>query len=73
MKKTIMPTEPHECLTLRVEDCANILGISLSSAYTLVERAFKEQRFFKVLRIGKSYRIIERSFYDYVLGEQKGA
>ena len=73
MKKTIMPAEPHECVTLRVEDCANILGISLSTAYALVERAFTEHTMFKVLRLGKTYRIIKQSFFDYVLGEQKGA
>ena len=73
MKKTIMPTEQHECVTLRVEDCANILGISLSSAYTLVERAFNDHAPFKVLRLGKSYRIIKQSFFDYVLGEPQGA
>ena len=73
MKKTIMPAEPHECVTLRVEDCANILGISLSTAYTLVERAFNEQSMFKVLRLGKTYRIVKESFFDFVFGEQKGA
>ncbi len=73
MKKTIMPAEPHECVTLRVEDCANILGISLSTAYALVERAFTEHTMFKVLRLGKTYRIIKQSFFDYVLDEQQGA
>ena len=73
MKKTIMPTEPQECVTLRVEDCATILRISLSTAYSLVERAFNEQSMFKVLRLGKTYRIIKQSFFDFVYGEQKGA
>ena len=66
MKKTIMPTEQHECVMLRVEDCANILGVSLSSAYALVERAFKDHAPFKVLKIGKCYRILKESFYDFV-------
>ncbi len=73
MKKTDTSTKSHECVTLRVEDCANILGVSLSTAYALVERAFTANAPFKVLRLGKSYRIIKQSFYDYVFGEQKGA
>ena len=68
MKKAKQPDKHHECLTLRVEDCANILGISMSSAYALVEQAFTNHAPFKVLRIGKSYRILEDSFFEYVHG-----
>lgn len=56
-----------ECLTITVDDAATILGISRSSAYTLAEQAFKEHKWFKVLRIGKSYRILRESFYSYIL------
>ena len=56
-----------ECLTITVDDAATILGISRSSAYALAEQAFKEHKWFKVLRIGKSYRILRESFYSYVL------
>ncbi len=66
MKKAKPPDKHHECLTLRVEDCANILGISLSSAYSLVEQAYINHAPFKVLRIGKSYRILKASFFDFV-------
>ena len=56
-----------ECLTITVDDAATILGISRSSAYALAEQAFKEHKWFKVLRIGKSYRILRESFYSYIL------
>ncbi len=62
----ILSSQP-ECLTITVDDAAIILGISRSSAYALAEQAFKEHKWFKVLRIGKSYRILRESFYSYVL------
>ena len=71
MKKTTTVETP-ECVTLRVEDTATILGISLSAAYNMIEKAYKEGAPFKVLRIGKSYRILKESFYDYVF-DRKGA
>ena len=58
-----------ECLTITVDDAATILGISRSSAYALAEQAFKEHKWFKVLRIGKSYRILRESFYSYILDD----
>ena len=74
MDKTNQMDQPNktfssqpECLTITVDDAATILGISRSSAYTLAEQAFKEHKWFKVLRIGKSYRILRESFYSYIL------
>ena len=61
--------ETPECITLRVEDTAKILGISLSAAYTMTEKAFKNGEPFKVLRIGKSYRILKASFLEYLYGK----
>ncbi len=74
MNKTNQMDQPNktfssqpECLTITVDDAATILGISRSSAYSLAEQAFKEHKWFKVLRIGKSYRILRESFYSYIL------
>ena len=66
MKNTTAITESPECITLRVEDTAKILGISLSAAYTMTEKAYKSGDPFKVLRIGRSYRILKQSFYNYI-------
>lgn len=71
MKRNNNP-EPPECLTLRVDEAAIILGISLSAAYTLVEESYRTGSNFVVLKIGRSYRILKESFYDY-LYQKKGA
>ncbi|MCR4647203.1 MAG: helix-turn-helix domain-containing protein [Oscillospiraceae bacterium] len=58
--------ESPECITLRVEDTAKILGISLSAAYTMTEKAYQSGQPFKVLKIGRSYRILKQSFFNFV-------
>ena len=68
-RRTTTITEPQECVTLRVEDCAVMLGISMSAAYSMIEDAFKNGTPFKVLRIGKCYRILKDSFLAYVFGK----
>lgn len=60
-------TNPPECLTITVDEAAVVLGISRSSAYQMAELAFKNHGPFKVLRIGKCYRILKESFYRYIL------
>ena len=70
MKRTTTITEQQECVTLRVEDCAVMLGISMSAAYSMIEDAFKNVAPFKVLRIGKCYRILKDSFLSYVYGKE---
>lgn len=70
MKRTTTITEPQECVTLRVEDCAVMLGISMSAAYSMIEDAFKNGAPFKVLRIGKCYRILKDSFLNYIYGKE---
>ncbi|MBP0974226.1 MAG: helix-turn-helix domain-containing protein [Oscillospiraceae bacterium] len=69
MKRSTVITEPQECVTLRVEDCAVMLGVSMSAAYALIEQAFQTGSPFKVLRIGKVYRILKASFLEYLYGE----
>lgn len=62
-----------ECLTITVDEAAVILGISRSLAYSCIEQAFLEHGPFKVLRIGKCYRVLKASFYEYVLGQTEGS
>ncbi|MCR4643845.1 MAG: helix-turn-helix domain-containing protein [Oscillospiraceae bacterium] len=59
-------TESSECITLRVEDTAKILGISLSAAYNMVDRAYKSGGPFHVIKIGRSFRIMKESFYHFL-------
>lgn len=47
--------------TYKVEDIANILDVSLASAYTLVKK--KE---FKTVKIGSAIRISKKSFDDWL-------
>lgn len=61
-------TTTTPCLTITVDEAATILGVSRSLAYTYVEQAFQNHEPFKVLKIGKCYRILKDSFFDYVLG-----
>jgi hypothetical protein len=47
-----------------------MLGISMSAAYSMIEDAFKNGSPFKVLRIGKCYRILKDSFLNYIYGNE---
>lgn len=57
----------RECRTLRVDDCASILGIGRSAAYSLVREAeTTEGTPFKVMRVGTSLLISKKSFDAYL-------
>lgn len=56
-----------ECRTLRVEDCAAVLGIGRSAAYTLVRNAESNGGTpFRVMRVGTSLLISKKSFDEYL-------
>ena len=56
-----------ECRTLRVEECASILGIGRSAAYALVRNAEATGgNPFRVLRVGTSLLISRKSFDAYL-------
>lgn len=56
-----------ECRTLRVEDCAAVLGIGRSAAYTLVRSAESNGGTpFRVMRVGTSLLISKKSFDEYL-------
>ena len=50
------------CRTIRVSDCAEILGIGRSSAYALAREAEKAGAPFSVIRVGSSLLISKKSF-----------
>ena len=59
--------QSHECRTLRVEECASILGIGRSAAYALVRNAEATGGTpFRVMRIGTSLLISKKSFVAYL-------
>lgn len=73
MKKATRSAEQFTCAALTVQNVAELLNISLSTAYSLVEDAYRNPQHadFKVLRLGKTFRIIKKPFFEY-LGIQDG-
>ena len=63
MKITQSNSETTQARTYRVEDIAEILEISMTSAYSLVR---KKQ--FKVVRIGNAIRVSRKSFDTWLDG-----
>jgi len=68
MNQTMIQSRPKfERRTIRVEDCADILGIGRSAAYNLVRCAEAADGYpFKVMRVGTSLLISKKSFDDYL-------
>ena len=59
--------QSRECRTLRVEECAEILGIGRSAAYALVRNAESSGGIpFRVMRVGTSLLISKKSFDEYL-------
>ena len=44
------------------KDIQVMLGISKNSAYAFLEQAYKEQQPFRVIKIGRVYRILKKDF-----------
>lgn len=53
-----------ECMTLRVKDIQQILGIGQVTAYNLIH-----SNSFPVTKVGKSYRIPRRPFFQWMEGQ----
>lgn len=65
--ETTKKENKNDCLTLRVDDCAEILGIGRSAAYTLCKNAESSNGVpFKVIRLGTSILISKKSFNEYL-------
>lgn len=52
-----------------VEEIQQILCVSRTSMYEFIRRVYKEQKPFKVIRIGKVYRIPKASFDRWLNGD----
>ena len=51
-----------------IEDLQNLLGIGRTRAYQLVKEAYEKQQPFKVIKLGKLYRIPKKPFDDWMEG-----
>lgn len=51
-----------------IEDLQELLGIGRTRAYELVKEAYKTQQPFKVIKLGKLYRIPKKPFDDWLEG-----
>lgn len=51
-----------------IEDLQELLGIGRTRAYQLVKEAYEKQQSFKVIKLGKLYRIPKKSFDDWMEG-----
>lgn len=51
-----------------IEDLQELLGIGRTRAYQLVKEAYEKQPPFKVIKLGKLYRIPKKSFDDWMEG-----
>ena len=50
------------------EDIQKILGLGRSVAYRFLEKTFYEQKPFKVLKVGKMYRVPKKWFDEWLNG-----
>nr|WP_288547797.1 helix-turn-helix domain-containing protein [uncultured Blautia sp.] len=51
-----------------IEDLQELLGIGRTRAYQLVKEAYEKQQPFKVIKLGKLYRIPKNPFDDWMEG-----
>lgn len=60
------------CLEKKVydaEDIQKLLGIGRSKAYAFLDEAYENQKPFRVIKIGKLYRVPKEAFDKWLNGE----
>lgn len=62
----IFRMEKIEKLVYDANDIQQLLGISRSSVYTYLEQVYKIQEPFRVLKIGKLYKVPKESFDEWI-------
>ena len=55
----------------KVEDVQNLLGLGRSKAYEFIENVYYDRKPFRVLKIGRSYRIPCNSFDKWLNGDEE--
>ena len=53
------------------EDIQQLLGVGRSKVYEYLEKVYKDQKPFRVLKIGRIYRIPKDSFDRWINGEEQ--
>ena len=56
----------NTCRSMRVEECAEALGISRSSMYTYIDDVIKTGQPFSVIKIGNKILVSRKSFESYL-------
>ena len=54
---------------LTAKDLQEILGICEKTAYSLIQQSLKRDDMFKVIKIGRTYKIPTESFLNWLDGE----
>lgn len=53
------------------EDIQRLLGIGRSKVYDYLEKVYKEKKPFRVIKIGRIYRIPKESFDSWISGDEE--
>ena len=53
------------------DDVQKLLGIGRSKAYNFLDEVYAEQKPFRVIKIGKLYRVPKEAFDRWLIGEQE--
>lgn len=56
--------------TYTAEDIMKILNIKKTAVYDLIKDSFKNEKNFRVIKIGKLYRVPKTSFDDWFQGKE---
>ena len=65
----MMDDQMIDRMVYTAEDIQKILGLGRSVTYTFFEKIFSEQKPFKVLKVGKMYRVPKKGFDQWLNGE----
>ncbi len=65
----MMDDQMIDRMVYTAEDIQKILGLGRSVTYTFLEKTFSEQKPFKVLKVGKMYRVPKKGFDQWLNGE----
>lgn len=68
MEKLCLEKGNLEMATYKPKEIMNILGLGKTATYDFIEDAYKNNKNFKVFKIGKQYRIPKFSFDEWFKG-----